>query len=85
MNDSHEELPVSTFREGHEVALSYPAVIGRDGVLGHGHLHLTDEEETKLTGSYDFVTERYHLLLEKIEIMNFNKTNPVVKYTVGFV
>ncbi|WP_446002408.1 L-lactate dehydrogenase [Weissella viridescens] len=67
LNDSHEELPVSTFREGHEVALSYPAVIGRDGVLGHGHLHLTDEEETKLTGSYDFVTECYHLLLEKIE------------------
>lgn len=65
LNDSHELLPVSTFRDDNEVALSFPSVVGCDGVLGHSQLELTDEETEKYNASYDFVLGRYQDLLEK--------------------
>ena len=43
LNDAREVLPVSNFREEYGTYLSYPAVIGRDGIVEQLQLQLTDE------------------------------------------
>ena len=58
LNDAHEVLPVSNFREEYGTYLSYPAVVGRDGILQQLHLELTDEELYKLRQSARFIMEK---------------------------
>jgi L-lactate dehydrogenase len=58
LNDAHEVLPVSNYREEYGTYLSYPAVVGRDGILEQLQLELTDEERYKLRRSADFITEK---------------------------
>jgi L-lactate dehydrogenase len=58
LNDAHEVLPVSNCREEYGTYLSYPAVVGRDGILEQLQLELTDEERYKLRRSADFITEK---------------------------
>lgn len=55
LSDSLTELPVSNFREEYGVYLSYPAVVGRDGVVEQAQLDLTEEELQKLQTSADFI------------------------------
>lgn len=55
LNDSHEELPVSNYREDYGVYLSYPAIVGRSGIEHQVHLDLTEEEEKKLRASADYI------------------------------
>lgn len=58
LNDAHEVLPVSNYREEYGTYLSYPAVVGRDGILEQLQLELADEERYKLRRSADFITEK---------------------------
>ena len=58
------ELPVSNFREEYGVYLSYPAVVGRDGVVEQAQLDLTEEELQKLQTSADFIKEKYQESLQ---------------------
>lgn len=64
LSDSLTELPVSNFREEYGVYLSYPAVIGRDGVVEQAQLDLTEEELQKLQTSADFIKEKYQESLQ---------------------
>lgn len=64
LSDSLTELPVSNFREEYGVYLSYPAVVGRDGVIEQAQLDLTEEELQKLQTSADFIKEKYQESLQ---------------------
>ncbi|GGI63904.1 L-lactate dehydrogenase [Limosilactobacillus caviae] len=64
LSNSLSELPVSNYREEYGVYLSYPAVVGRDGVVEQAQLDLTDEELQKLQTSADFIKEKYQESLE---------------------
>ncbi|MCB6839568.1 NAD(P)-binding domain-containing protein [Weissella viridescens] len=67
LSDSHSELPVSNLRPGHDVYLSYPAVVGREGILQQADLDLTDAEEAKLSESYKFVSDKYHDIVAHLD------------------
>ena len=64
LSDSLTELPVSNFREEYGVYLSYPAVVGSDGVVEQAQLDLTEEELQKLQTSADFIKEKYQESLQ---------------------
>lgn len=51
LSDAHEELPVSNYREEYGTYLSYPAIVGRQGIIKQCQLKLTDEELEKLKRS----------------------------------
>lgn len=62
--DSHEVLPVSNYRADYGVYMSYPAVVGREGILdgtngvARTELPLTDEEKGELAQSAKFIEEK---------------------------
>ena len=58
LNDARTEMPISNYREEYGTYLSYPAVVGRDGVVEQLHLDLTPEEEAKLETSATYIKER---------------------------
>ena len=58
LNDAYIELPVSNFREEYGVYLSYPAIVGRDGIIKQIHLNLPQEELDKLQYSADFIKSK---------------------------
>lgn len=64
LSNSLTELPVSNFREEYGVYLSYPAVVGRDGIVAQSQLDLTQEELDKLQKSADFITQKYQESLD---------------------
>lgn len=55
LNDARIELPVSNYREEYGVYLSYPAIVGRDGILKQLQLDLPQEELDKLHYSADYI------------------------------
>lgn len=55
LNDANIKLPVSNFCEEYGVYLSYPAIIGRDGIEKQLQLDLPQEELDKLQYSADFI------------------------------
>lgn len=59
LSDSLTELPVSNFRKEYGVYLSYPAVVGRDGIVAQSQLDLTEEELQKLQTSANFIKEKF--------------------------
>lgn len=59
LSNALTELPVSNYRDEYGVYLSYPAVVGRDGIVAQSHLDLTDEELAKLQTSANFIKEKY--------------------------
>ena len=64
LSDAHTVMPVSNFREEYDCYLSYPAVVGRNGIEEQVQLHLTDEELDKLQTSANFIKEKYQESLE---------------------
>ncbi|MQS75433.1 L-lactate dehydrogenase [Lactobacillus halodurans] len=58
LNDALIELPVSNYREEYGVYLSYPAIIGRDGIVQQVQLDLPQEELDKLQYSADFIKSK---------------------------
>lgn len=59
VSDSHEELPVSVYYEPHQTYLSYPAIIGRHGIVEQVKLNLTEEEEEKLAISANYIKQKF--------------------------
>lgn len=59
LNDALTELPVSNFREEYGVYLSYPAIVGRDGIVEQIQLDLTEEELKKLQISADYIKTKF--------------------------
>lgn len=58
LNDAYIELPVSNFREEYGVYLSYPAIVGRDGIVKQIQLDLPQEELDKLQYSADYIESK---------------------------
>ena len=58
LSNSMLELPVSNYREEYGVYLSYPAIIGRDGIEKQCKLDLTADELEKLQNSANFIKEK---------------------------
>ncbi|HJE44786.1 L-lactate dehydrogenase [Levilactobacillus namurensis] len=55
INDAHEELPISNYRAEYGTYLSYPAIIGRQGVEQQITLDLPQDELDKLQASADYI------------------------------
>lgn len=64
LSNALAELPVSNFRSEYGVYLSYPAVVGRDGIVAQSQLDLTKEELAKLQNSANFIKEKYQESLD---------------------
>jgi len=58
LNDAYIELPVSNYREEYGVYLSYPAIVGRDGIEKQIQLDLPQEELDKLQYSADYIKSK---------------------------
>ncbi len=65
LSDAHTVLPVSNYRKDYDSYLSYPVVVGCDGVLDDVSLNLTDEEKEKLQNSADFIKTNFKKYSEK--------------------
>lgn len=63
LSDAHSQLPVSNYRAEYDCYLSYPAIVGRRGVVQAVNLPLTDEEQKKLAQSADFIKGRYDAIM----------------------
>ncbi|GHP13460.1 L-lactate dehydrogenase [Lentilactobacillus fungorum] len=59
MSNARTELPVSNWHEEYHTYLSYPAIVGRDGIEEQVHLDLTDEEKEKLAESAKYIRTRF--------------------------
>ena len=59
LNDARTELPVSNYREELGAYLSYPAIVGRDGIVQQLQLDLTDEELDKLQNCATIIKEKF--------------------------
>lgn len=59
LNDANAELPVSNWNEKYQTYLSYPAVVGNNGVVQQLKLNLTDEEEKQLVQSANYIKTRF--------------------------
>ena len=57
-SDAHTEMPVSNYQEKYGTYLSYPAIVGREGIIQTVELTLTDEEEKKLQASAATIKEK---------------------------
>lgn len=59
LNDARAELPVSNYREELDSYLSYPAIVGRNGIVQQLQLDLTDEELAKLQNCANIIKEKF--------------------------
>ena len=59
VSDAHEDLPITNYYAPLDTYLSYPAIIGRNGVIEQVKLTLTDEEEAKLAHSAQFIQGKF--------------------------
>lgn len=59
LSGAETELPVSNYREEYGTYLSYPAIVGRDGVQEQLQLKLTDDELKKLQISADYIKTKF--------------------------
>ncbi|WEV52018.1 L-lactate dehydrogenase [Lactobacillus sp. ESL0731] len=58
LSDSRTEMPVSNYQEEYGTYMSYPAVVGRDGIVQKVELNLTDEEKKQLKQTADTIKEK---------------------------
>ncbi len=59
ITDARTEMAVSNYREELNTYLSYPAIVGRDGIIERLNLQLTDEEKEKLQTSANFIKTKF--------------------------
>ncbi|KRN33222.1 lactate/malate family dehydrogenase [Weissella halotolerans] len=64
LSDSHSELVFSNYLAAYNLYLSYPAILGRQGVIASVPLTLLPNEEAKLTASYHYVNDKFHALID---------------------
>lgn len=57
-SDARTEMPVSNYQEKYGTYLSYPAIVGRDGIVQQVELNLTEEEEKLLADSAETIKEK---------------------------
>lgn len=67
ITNAHTEMPVSNFREEYGVYLSYPAIVGRQGIIKQCQLDLTSDELAKLQNSANFIKSKYQESLDAIK------------------
>lgn len=58
LTDSHTELPVSSYQEKYGTYMSYPTIVGRNGIEAKIKLALTSEEEGLLEQSAQAIKEK---------------------------
>ena len=58
LTDSRTELPVSSYQEKYGTYMSYPAIVGREGIVRKIDLQLTAEEEELLQKSAAAIKEK---------------------------
>ncbi|WEV37256.1 L-lactate dehydrogenase [Lactobacillus sp. ESL0677] len=58
LSDSRTEMPVSNYQEEYGTYMSYPAVVGRDGIVQKVELNLTDEEKKQLKQTAETIKEK---------------------------
>ena len=58
LTDSHTELPVSSYQEKYGTYMSYPIIVGRNGIEAKIKLALTPEEEELLEQSAQAIKEK---------------------------
>lgn len=58
LTDSRTELPVSSYQDKYGTYMSYPAIVGRDGIVAKIELKLTPEEEGLLLKSAETIKEK---------------------------
>ncbi|MCK8606653.1 L-lactate dehydrogenase [Apilactobacillus ozensis] len=63
LNNSMTVLPVSNYREEYGVYLSYPAVVGREGIIKQTKLELSENELNKLQSSANYIKNKYEEVL----------------------
>lgn len=66
LTDARTEMPVSNFREKYGVYLSYPSIVGRQGIIKQCQLDLTPDELDKLQNSANFIKEKYQESLDAV-------------------
>ena len=59
ISDAHVELPVTNYYAPLDTYLSYPALVGRSGIIEQLQLTLTEEEEAKLARSAQFIQDKF--------------------------
>jgi L-lactate dehydrogenase len=67
ISDAHTEIPVSNYHEEYGTYLSYPAIVGRDGIIEQIKLNLTDDEKEKLQTSANYIRTRFEDTLADME------------------
>lgn len=67
ISDAHTEIPVSNYHEEYGTYLSYPAIVGRDGIIEQIKLNLTDDEKEKLQTSANYMRTRFEDTLADME------------------
>ncbi|WP_278965600.1 L-lactate dehydrogenase [Lactobacillus apis] len=58
LTDSHTELPVSSYQEKYGTYMSYPTIVGRNGIEAKIEIALTSEEEELLEQSAQAIKEK---------------------------
>lgn len=58
LTDARTELPVSSFQEKYDTYMSYPVVVGREGIVAKINLKLTAVEEKLLQKSAETIKEK---------------------------
>ncbi|MCO6531056.1 MULTISPECIES: L-lactate dehydrogenase [Lactobacillus] len=58
LTDSRTELPVSSYQEKYGTYMSYPAIVGRCGIVARVELNLTPDEESLLQKSAETIKEK---------------------------
>ncbi|WEV71612.1 L-lactate dehydrogenase [Lactobacillus sp. ESL0785] len=58
LSDSRTEMPVSNYQEEYGTYMSYPAVIGRDGIVQKVELNLTDAEKKQLKQTAETIKKK---------------------------
>lgn len=67
ISDAHTEIPVSNYHEEYGTYLSYPAIVGRDGIIEQIKLNLTDDEKEKLQTSANYIRTRFEDTIADME------------------
>lgn len=63
LSDAKRELPVSNYKPEYDCYLSYPAIVGKNGVERALNLPLMEAEQVKLQQSADFIKARYDAIM----------------------
>ncbi|GLB47540.1 L-lactate dehydrogenase [Philodulcilactobacillus myokoensis] len=67
MNDARTEVPVSNYRYKYDTYMSYPIILGRNGLIEQVHIDLTDSEQQKLADSAKFIQDKVNHIKEYVD------------------